>query len=141
MRMIGLAERSLSLMCQRIVTRTTFGKKLAQHGSIVQDVARSRVEIDQARLMVLQAAYSIDTQGPKVARHAITAAKIVVPSLVLGVVDRAIQAFGAAGVSQDTPLAYFWVAARTLRIADGPDEVHMASLGRDEIKKQNKAHL
>jgi acyl-CoA dehydrogenase len=134
MRSIGTAERALSLMVQRAMDRSAFGKELAHQGVIQEWIARSRIEIDQARLLVLKAAWMIDTAGAKAARKEIAAIKAVVPTMALTVVDRAIQTFGGAGVSQDTPLANMWAGLRTLRIADGPDEVHLRDIARLEIK-------
>jgi acyl-CoA dehydrogenase len=135
MRSIGTAERALSLMVQRATERSAFGKELAHQGVIQEWIARSRIEIDQARLLVLKAAWMIDTAGAKAARKEIAAIKAVVPTMALTVVDRAIQTFGGAGVSQDTPLANMWAGLRTLRIADGPDEVHLRDIARLEIKE------
>jgi acyl-CoA dehydrogenase len=135
MRAIGLAERCLELMCQRSVSRTAFSKLLAQQGTILKDIADSRIEIDQARLYVMYAAHKMDMLGNKAARAEIHAIKIAVPSMALRVVDRAIQAHGAAGVSQDFILAYSWAGLRTLRIADGPDEVHRVVVARAELAK------
>jgi acyl-CoA dehydrogenase len=136
MRLIGMAERALELMCQRSVQRATFGKVLAQQGVIQDWIARSRIEIEQARLLVLKAAWMMDTVGNKAARTEIAAIKVVAPAMAQGIVDRAIQLFGGAGVCQDTPLAHFFAAARTLRLADGPDEVHLASIAKQELHRQ-----
>lgn len=136
MRVIGMAERALELMCHRVVSRETFGTRLADQGVLQDWIARSRVEIEQARLLVLKAAWMMDEVGNKAARQEIAAIKIVAPSVALNVIDRAIQAHGAAGVGQGTPLAEFWAWARTLRILDGPDEVHIRSLARWELKDQ-----
>jgi alkylation response protein AidB-like acyl-CoA dehydrogenase len=135
MRLIGMAERALELMCKRALARTTFGKPLADQGVVQDWIAESRVRIEQARLLVLKAAWLMDTVGNKGAHTEIQAIKIVVPSTVEWIVDKAIQAHGAAGVSQDTPLAHLWAAARTLRLADGPDEVHKRSLARRELSR------
>jgi acyl-CoA dehydrogenase len=135
MRLIGMAERALELMCRRALARTTFGKPLADQGVVREWIADSRVRIEQARLLVLKAAWLMDTVGNKGAHTEIQAIKIVVPSAVEWIVDKAIQAHGAAGVSQDTPLAHLWAAARTLRLADGPDEVHRRSLARRELSR------
>jgi acyl-CoA dehydrogenase len=135
MRTIGVAERALELMCKRVQERTAFGKKLSEMGSIRQDIAKSRIEIDQTRLLTLHAAYMMDTVGNKEARMEIAEIKIAAPSMALRVVDRAMQAHGGMGVSQDTFLAGAWANLRTLRFADGPDEVHMDQLGRMELKK------
>ncbi|HET6334122.1 MAG TPA: acyl-CoA dehydrogenase family protein [Polyangiales bacterium] len=135
MRTIGVAERALELMCKRVQERTAFGKKLSEMGSIRQDIAKSRIEIDQTRLLTLHAAYMMDTVGNKEARKEIAEIKVAAPSMALRVVDRAMQAHGGMGVSQDTVLAAAWANLRTLRFADGPDEVHMDQLGRMELKK------
>lgn len=135
MRLIGAAERALELMCQRVAMRTTFGKQIASYSSIRQDIARSKCEIEQARLLTLAAADKIDRFGIKGAKELISMIKIVAPTMTCNVVDRAIQAHGGMGVSQDTPLTMFWIYARALRLADGPDEVHMYQLGRNTVKK------
>ena len=135
MRLIGAAQRSLELMCERVNERRTFGKALGQYSSIRQAVARSRCEIEQARLLTLKAAETIDRQGIKGAKDLIAMIKIVVPTMAEQVIDRAIQAHGGLGVCQDTPLSTFWVYARVLRLADGPDEVHMYQLGRNTIRQ------
>jgi alkylation response protein AidB-like acyl-CoA dehydrogenase len=135
MRTIGVAERALELMCRRVEQRTAFGKKLSEMGSIRQDIARSRIEIDQTRLLTLYAAHMMDTQGNKAARTEIAEIKVAAPSMALRVIDRAMQAHGGMGVSQDTFLAAAWANTRTLRFADGPDEVHLDQLGRMELKK------
>ncbi|MBX2817286.1 MAG: acyl-CoA dehydrogenase, partial [Saprospiraceae bacterium] len=137
MRLIGGAQRSLELMSQRVTQRSTFGKELSQYSSIRQEIARSRCEIEQARLLTLAAADKIDRFGNKAAKDLISMIKIVVPQMTCRVVDRAIQIHGGMGVSQDTPLARFWIYARTIRLADGPDEVHMYQLGRNTIKGFN----
>ncbi len=135
MRQIGAAERALELMCRRATSRTAFGKTLAEQG-IVQDwIAESRVRIEQARLLVLKTAWLMDTVGNKGAHAEIQAIKIVTPAMAEWVIDRAIQAHGGGGVSQDFPLAHLWASARTLRFADGPDEVHKRSLARRELRK------
>jgi len=135
MRQIGAAERALELMCRRANSRTAFGKTLAEQG-IVQDwIAESRVRIEQARLLVLKTAWLMDTVGNKGAHSEIQAIKIVTPAMAEWVIDRAIQAHGGGGVSQDFPLAHLWASARTLRFADGPDEVHKRSLARRELRK------
>ena len=137
MRSIGAAERALEWMLMRIndPKKTTFGKELREHGVILEWVARSRIEIDAARLVVLNAAIKMDEFGPKAALTEIAEAKVLVPQMALTVIDRAIQAFGGAGVSQDTPLANMWAGIRTLRLADGPDEVHLNQMGRNENKR------
>src|SRR5580658_403261 len=135
MRCIGLAERALEIMCKRVQTRVAFGKALAEQGTIRANIAESRMEIEQARLLVLKAAYMMDTMGNKAARTEIAMIKVVAPNVALRVLDRAIQAHGAAGVCQDTFLAAAWAGARTLRLADGPDEVHREALAKQELEK------
>jgi acyl-CoA dehydrogenase len=135
MRSIGIAERALELMCERAQTRTPFGKPLADQGVIQQWIAESRLAITQARLLVLNAAWRIDTSGAKSARTEISAIKVAAPRAASYVVDRAIQAHGGAGVSSDTPLAALWTHVRTIHIADGPDEVHLRSIARRELNK------
>jgi acyl-CoA dehydrogenase len=139
MRLIGMAERALELMCARIQARVAFGKPLAEQGSLRQDVARSRIAIDQARLLTMYAAHRMDTVGNHVARAEIAMIKVVAPTMALEVIDRAIQAHGGAGVSQDFPLAASWAAARTLRLADGPDEVHLETLAKIELSKRERS--
>lgn len=116
-----------------------FGKLLREHGVILEWIAKSRIEIDAARMVVLNAAIKMDDLGPKKALKEIAEAKVLVPQTALNVIDRAVQAFGGAGVSQDTPLAYMWAGIRTLRLADGPDEVHLQQLGRNENKRGAEA--
>ncbi|HYV01888.1 MAG TPA: acyl-CoA dehydrogenase family protein [Actinomycetota bacterium] len=135
MRAIGMAERAFDMMCHRAIGRTAFGKELARQGVIQQWIAQSRMEIEQARLLVLKAAWLMDTVGKDGARVEISAIKVVAPRVALAVIDRAIQVHGAAGVSADFPLAEMYAAARTLRIADGPDEVHEMVLARRELKR------
>jgi acyl-CoA dehydrogenase len=139
MRLIGMAQRSLELMSQRAPERIPFGRSLDTYSSIRQDIARSRCEIEQARLLVLSAADKMDKKGNKEAKDLIAMIKIVTPAMAEKVIDRAIQIMGGKGVSQDTPLAHFYAAARTLRLADGPDEVHMSQLGKNTIKQYIKA--
>jgi acyl-CoA dehydrogenase len=139
MRCIGVAERALETMCKRVQTRVAFGKPLADQGTIRADIATSRLEIDQARLLTLKAAYMMDTVGNKAARNEIAMIKVVAPNVALRVLDRAIQAHGGAGVSQDTFLASAWAEVRTLRIADGPDEVHTQSIAKHELQKWSNA--
>jgi acyl-CoA dehydrogenase len=135
MRLIGLAERALEAMCRRVKTRVAFGKPLAEQGTIRAEIANSRMEIEQARLLVLKAAYMMDTVGNKAARAEIAMIKVIAPNMALRVIDRAIQAHGGAGVCQDFDLAAAWAGARTLRIADGPDEVHRESIAKLELAK------
>ena len=135
MRLIGLAERSLETMCKRVLQRVAFGKTLAEQGTIRADVAESRMEIDQARLLTLEAARLMDAVGNKAARREIAMIKVVVPRMALRVIDRAIQAHGAAGVSDDFPLAAAWAHTRSIRLADGPDEVHRDAIANLEFKK------
>ena len=134
MRMIGMAQRAMEMMCKRSTERTTFGKKLAEYSSIRQDIAKSKCEIEQARLLTLKAAYMMDTFGNKAATDIIAMIKIVAPNMLLNVVDRAMQVHGAKGVSQDLPLSQFYLYGRMLKYADGPDEVHMYQLGKRTIK-------
>jgi len=138
MRCIGLAERALEAMCKRTQARVAFGKTLAEQGTIRADIAVSRMEIEQARLLTLKAAHMMDTAGNKAARLEIAMIKVVAPNMTLRVLDRAMQAHGGAGVSQDTFLASAWAAVRTLRLADGPDEVHIESIAKWELAKGNK---
>jgi acyl-CoA dehydrogenase len=138
MRCIGVAERALETMCKRVQSRVAFGKPLAEQGTIRADIASSRMEIEQARLLTLKAAYMMDTVGNKAARAEIAMIKVVAPNVTLRVLDRAIQAHGGAGVSQDTFLAAAWANVRTLRLADGPDEVHTESIARQELNKCGK---
>ena len=135
MRLIGAAQRALELMCRRVAEREAFGRKIKDFSSIRQDIAKSRCEIEQARLLTLSCADRIDKYGVKGAMDLIAMIKIVCPQMTCNVVDRAIQSFGGMGVSQDTPLAAFWAYGRIIRLADGPDEVHMYQLGRNTIKQ------
>ena len=139
MRCIGVAERALETMCKRVQARTAFGKPLAEQGTIRAVIAESRMEIEQARLLTLKAAYMMDTLGNKAARTEIAMIKVVAPNVALRVLDRAIQAHGGAGVSEDTFLAAAWASVRTLRIADGPDEVHMESISKWELAKAKES--
>ncbi|MCU1221197.1 MAG: acyl-CoA dehydrogenase [Candidatus Angelobacter sp.] len=135
MRCIGVAERALEMMCQRVKSRVAFGKPLAEQGTLRANIARSRMEIEQVRLLTLKAAHMMDTVGNKEARAEIAMIKVVAPNVTLRVLDRAIQAHGAAGVSQDTFLAGAWANVRTLRLADGPDEVHIESIAKQELEQ------
>jgi acyl-CoA dehydrogenase len=135
MRLIGQAERALEVMCKRVKSRVAFGKTISEQGTIRADIANSRAEIDQARLLVLNAAHKMDTAGNKAAQGEIAMIKVVAPNMALRVIDRAIQAHGAAGVCEDTFLAEAWANARTLRLADGPDEVHRNAIAKLELKK------
>ena len=135
MRQIGVAERALETMCRRAMSRVAFGKRLAESDITLERIAQSRIEIDQARLLVLNAAYMMDTVGNKAAKQAIAEIKVAVPNMTLRVVDRAIQVHGGGGVSQEFPLATMWAHSRTLRFADGPDEVHRRQIGRLELRK------
>ena len=135
MRSIGVAERALELLCRRALSRTAFGKPLSELGGNYDVIADSRIELDMCRLAVLRAAHMMDTLGNKEARKYISAIKVAVPNMALKVIDRAIQIHGALGVSQDTPLAGMWTSQRTLRLADGPDEVHRRVIAREELKQ------
>ncbi|MFJ4877684.1 acyl-CoA dehydrogenase family protein [Streptomyces sp. NPDC088745] len=135
MRLIGMAERAVELMCRRAVARSAFGKPLAQQGVVQNWIADARVSVEQLRLLVLKTAWLMDTVGNRGAHTEIQAIKIATPRAVLRIIDDAVQLYGAGGVSQDFPLAELWAAARTLRLADGPDEVHQRSLARRELKK------
>jgi acyl-CoA dehydrogenase len=135
MRLLGLAERALELLCRRVRERVAFGRPLADQGTIRADIASSRIELDQARLLVLQAAHALDRGGPQAARTEIAMIKVAVPGTARRVIDRAIQAHGAAGLCQDTILPAAWAAARSLQIADGPDEVHRETVAKLELGK------
>jgi acyl-CoA dehydrogenase len=136
MRLVGVAERALELMCRRVQKRVAFGRTLAEQGTIRADIADSRMEIEQARLLTMKAAHMMDTVGNKVARAEIAMIKVIVPRMTLRVLDRAIQAHGAAGVSDDFPLASAWAHSRTIRLADGPDEVHREAIAKLELAKR-----
>lgn len=138
MRSIGAAERALELLCQRAIARTAFGKTIAQQTVTQERIAEARCSIEQARLLTLKAAYMMDTVGNKVAKAEIAMIKIVAPNMALKIIDWAIQVYGGAGVSDDTPLAYMWAMQRTLRLADGPDEVHRNSLAKLELARHMK---
>tara|TARA_R110001592_G_scaffold86903_3_gene256691 strand:+ start:2714 stop:3937 length:1224 start_codon:yes stop_codon:yes gene_type:complete len=136
MRIIGIAERALEMMCKRTTERETWGKALADRGVTQERIAQSRIEIEMCRLLVLKAAWMMDEVGNKAARQEIAMIKVAAPNMALAVVDRAIQAFGGAGMCQDTPLAYYWARMRALKFADGPDEVHRRQIARTELRRQ-----
>ena len=136
MRIIGIAERALEMMCKRATERETWGKALADRGVTQERIAQSRIEIEMCRLLVLKAAWMMDEVGNKAARQEIAMIKVAAPNMALAVVDRAIQAFGGAGMCQDTPLAYYWARMRALKFADGPDEVHRRQIARTELRRQ-----
>ncbi|HVU93165.1 MAG TPA: acyl-CoA dehydrogenase family protein [Jatrophihabitans sp.] len=136
MRALGMGERALELMCRRAAGRSTFGQAIAQHGVVQEWIAESRLALEQARLLVLKTAWLIDTVGVRGARTEIAAIKVAAPRAASYVLDRAVQVFGAAGVSSDTPLAAAWAQLRTLHLADGPDEVHLRSVAREELRKR-----
>jgi acyl-CoA dehydrogenase len=141
MRLIGVAERSLEAICARAKERVAFGKPLAEQGVVVDLIARSRIEIEQARLLTLKAADTMDKHGNKAARAEIAMIKVVAPNMALEVIDRAVQVHGGGGVSGDFGLAYAWAHSRTLRLADGPDEVHRASIAKGELRGQTPRWL
>jgi acyl-CoA dehydrogenase len=134
MRSLGMAERALEMMCARAVSRSTFGQSIASHGVVQEWIAESRMAINQARLLVLNAAWLIDTVGASKARTEIAAIKVAAPRAASYVLEKAIQVHGAAGVSGDVPLAEMWAGLRTLHLADGPDEVHMRSIAREVLR-------
>jgi acyl-CoA dehydrogenase len=136
MRAIGMAERALGLMVDRAKSRVAFGKHLSEQGVVQEMIAQSRIEIDQARLLVYKTAWLIDSFGAKGARTEIAAIKVAAPAMAIAVIDRAIEVFGGAGISDDAPLAYFYAWARALRIVDGPDAVHRRSIAREELKRE-----
>jgi acyl-CoA dehydrogenase len=138
MRCIGAAQRALELMCARVSGRVAFGKPLAQQGVIQEWIAESAIEIEQARLLTLKAAWMIDTAGKKAAQNEIAMIKVVAPNVMTRVADRAIQAFGGAGVSDDFPLAGMYAGGRTLRLADGPDEVHKRAIARSMLRQYSQ---
>ena len=138
MRVIGVAERVLEKMCERLMTRTAFGKKIYQHSVWEERIADARIEIECARLLTLKAAFLMDTVGNKVARAEIAMIKVKAPNMALKIIDDAIQAFGAAGVTSDFGMARTWANMRTMRLADGPDEVHRRQIANIEFKKQAK---
>jgi acyl-CoA dehydrogenase len=135
MRLIGMAERAFDLMCERVLARETFGKPIARQGVVQDWIAEARVRIEQVRLLTLKTAWLMDTVGNKGARIEVSAIKVAAPEMATWVIDRAIQAHGGMGVSDDTPLAELWTHARTLHLADGPDEVHKRSIARRELKR------
>lgn len=135
MRLIGMAERALELMCKRAIQRVAFGRPLAEQGVVRDQIAKSRMEIDQARFLVMNAAHMMDTVGNKAARAEIAMIKVVAPNMTQRVVDRAMQVHGGAGLTEDFPLAHIWTWARILRLADGPDEVHTNAVAKMEIAK------
>jgi acyl-CoA dehydrogenase len=139
MRMIGMAERALDLMVERSLSRETFGRQLADHGVVANWIAESRLEIEQARLLVLRTAWLMDTVGNRHARTEIAGIKVVAARTAGRVADRAIQVFGGAGLTEDTPLAFFYAGARQLRIADGPDEVHLRTVARQELRRPRRS--
>jgi acyl-CoA dehydrogenase len=135
MRAIGVAERALELMCQRLHSRVAFGKRISEQGVWRERIAEARIQIDTARLLTLKAAYMMDTVGNKIAQAEIAMIKVLAPNVAQQVLDWAIQAHGAAGVSDEFPLAYQWAGNRTLRLADGPDEVHRNAIAKLELAK------
>lgn len=140
MRLVGLAERALETMCARVESRVAFGRKLSLRDTIRADISDSRMEIEQARLLVLKAADMMDRVGNKAARAEISMIKVVAPNMAQRVIDRAIQTHGALGISQDTFLAHAWIYARTIRFADGPDEVHRGVISKIELGKKRSGN-
>ncbi|PKI65057.1 hypothetical protein CRG98_014526 [Punica granatum] len=138
MRLIGAAERGMQLMAQRALQRKVFGKLIAQQGSFLSDMAKCRIELERTRLLILEAADQLDRLGNKKARGTIAMAKVAAPNMALQVLDMAMQVHGAAGLSSDTVLSHLWATARTLRIADGPDEVHLGTIAKLELQKAAK---
>jgi len=141
MRLIGVAERSLEAMCARAKSRVAFGKTLAEQGVVIEAIARSRMDIEQARLLTLKAAYMMDTVGNKIARSEIAMIKVIAPQMALDVIDRAIQVHGGGGVGEDFGLAHAWAKTRSLRLADGPDEVHRVTVAKLELAKQSPSWI
>jgi acyl-CoA dehydrogenase len=138
MRAIGMAERALELMCVRTASRSAFGRPIIEHGVVQEWISRSRVWIEQVRLLVLKTAWLMDTVGNRGARSEVSAIKVAAPEMATWVIDRAIQAHGGAGVSQDFPLAELYAAARAMRIFDGPDEVHHMTIARRETQRYRR---
>lgn len=137
MRLVGQAERALELMVKRAKSRVAFGKPISQQGVVMHDIAESRAEIEQARLLVLKTAHMMDTVGNKIARKEISMIKVIAPNMAARVIDRAIQVHGGGGVTSDFPLSYAYGYARALRLADGPDEVHRMSVAKLELRDKN----
>ena len=135
MRAIGMAERALEMMCRRALERSTFGTLLADRDNVRDRIAQARIDIEMARLLTLKAAWLMDEAGNKAARQEIAAIKVAAPATALRVVDQAIQLFGGEGVTDDVPLAQFWAGLRALRLADGPDEVHLMTIARGELRR------
>jgi acyl-CoA dehydrogenase len=141
MRAVGMAERALELACTRAMSRRTFGSAIAEHGAVMVQIAEARMAVEQVRLLVLKTAWMIDEIGPKAARSEISAIKVLAPRMACDVIDRAIQIHGGAGVSDDTPLALIWSRARTLRIVDGPEDVHIRKVAQQELRKYRPAKV
>jgi len=143
MRLLGMAERALELLCERAEARVAFGRPLAKNDAVLSVIGQSRVELDAVRALTLDAARAMDAHGNKIARKEIAAIKVLAPTVACDVIDRAVQIHGGAGVSDDTPLAHLWALARTLRLADGPDEVHRAMIAKLElarVRRNRPAH-